>query len=404
MPRKSKLRASLLLGFLCLVLGLVLLMGIIAPPSRAQQPAAMPDLAVQKYKVSGSFTPGELVKYEIYFINQGGNVANDVRIVDTLPVSTTYVTSSGPGFVLIQAGPDQVVWVRDRVSVFERGWLSLTVRVDDDAPAGAWVENHAYIQCLDPESNYDNNEHTYPQIVLDSQPDLAVRKELVPGSTVAAGNEITYTIRYQNRGGQAANNVVITDTLPLSASYVSDQDLAGFTTVATGSSVVWTKPMVAAEESGHLDLAVKVSDNFDAGSDWLENVVEIATGDPEFSYDNNLNRYMWKPEPSTYGAAVTSVDDSTMRLLNDGGFDWMLYYLDWSETEPADDQYDWRHLDDAVWKAWWYHVNLVVRVDRAPDWAIVSASSSWNPFGVRKAVHLSVASRSTMAVQMSIAC
>ena len=404
MPRKSKLRASLLLGFLCLVLGLVLLMGIIAPPSRAQQPAAMPDLAVQKYKVSGSFTPGELVKYEIYFINQGGNVANDVRIVDTLPVSTTYVTSSGPGFVLIQAGPDQVVWVRDRVSVFERGWLSLTVRVDDDAPAGAWVENHAYIQCLDPESNYDNNEHTYPQIVLDSQPDLAVRKELVPGSTVAAGNEITYTIRYQNRGGQAANNVVITDTLPLSASYVSDQDLAGFTTVATGSSVVWTKPMVAAEESGHLDLAVKVSDNFDAGSDWLENVVEIATGDPEFSYDNNLNRYVWKPEPSTYGAAVTSVDDSTMRLLNDGGFDWMLYYLDWSETEPADDQYDWRHLDDAVWKAWWYHVNLVVRVDRAPDWAIVSASSSWNPFGVRKAVHLSVASRSTMAVQMSIAC
>jgi len=92
MPRKSKLRAFLLLGFLTLVLGSVLLMGIMAPPSQAQQPAAMPDLAVQKYKVSGSFTPGELVKYEIYFINQGGYVASDVRIVDTLPTSTTYVT------------------------------------------------------------------------------------------------------------------------------------------------------------------------------------------------------------------------------------------------------------------------------------------------------------------------
>ncbi len=375
MRHKLRSTAFFFLGFLIPLLGLLILCWLAAPatlPSaQAKFQTSLPDLAVKKYKQpgGGAFAPGNLVKYEIYFINQSSTTANDVRIVDTLPASTTYVSSTQPGFVLIQAGPEQVVWVKNMLSVFEGGWLSLTLRVDDDAPLGDWVENSVYILCLDSESNYDNNEWTYTEVVLPPQPDLTVRKELYPGSTVGPGNEITYTIRYQNKGGEAANNVVITDTLPLSASYVSDQDFAGFTTVVTGSSVVWTKPLVAAEESGHLDLVVKVSDAFDAGNDWLENVLEISTSDPEFSYDNNLNRYVWKPEPTMYGAAVTSVDDGTMRLLNDGGFDWMIYYLDWSKTEPQDDEYYWHDLDDAIWKAWWYNMKLIVRVDRAPAWA-----------------------------------
>ncbi len=59
---------------------------------------------------------------------------------DTLPEHTTYVSSSGPGFTLIQAGPTQVVWFKNLLTQFERGWLSVTVRVNDDAPVGAGVE------------------------------------------------------------------------------------------------------------------------------------------------------------------------------------------------------------------------------------------------------------------------
>jgi uncharacterized repeat protein (TIGR01451 family) len=118
-----------------------------------------------------------------------------------------------------------------------------------------------------------------------------------------------------------------------------------------------------------LYLKVRISDDFDPNTDWLEDVVEIGTTDPETNYDNNLNRHVWKPEPTNYGAAVTSVDDKTMQLLSAGGFDWMIYYLNWSETEPQDNQYYWRDLDDAIWKAWWYNLKLIVRVDRAPAWA-----------------------------------
>jgi uncharacterized repeat protein (TIGR01451 family) len=353
MPRKLKMMLLLFVWLLMLGLGWLLLGGSMAPPSRTLA-QSLPDVAVYKYKVSGVFAPGHDVKYEIYYQNESLYSADDISIRDTLPASTTYVSSSQPGCTLVQGGPDKVFWYKDQLAGFEEGWLSITVSVDPDAPAGAWVENIVRIDTMDPENNLDNNEHIYRELVLPPQPDLTVRKELYPGSTVGPGN-ITYTIRYQNRGGEGANNVLITDTLPLSASYVSDQDFAGFTTVVTGSSVVWTRPLMRADESGHLDLVVKVSDDFDASSDWLENVLEISTSDPETSYDNNLNRYVWKPEPTMYG--------------NDGGFDWMIYYLDWSETEPQNNEYHWRDLDDAVWKAWWYHVNLVVRVDRAPAWA-----------------------------------
>jgi hypothetical protein len=109
-------------------------------------------------------------------------------------------------------------------------------------------------------------------------------------------------------------------------------------------------------------------------------VVEISTSDVEANYDNNVNRLTIKPEAHRlYGGAVTSVDDKTMQLLNVGGFDWMIYYLDWSETEPQDNQYYWRDLDDAIWKAWWYNLKLAVRVDRAPAWAKPPGSSETAP-------------------------
>jgi uncharacterized repeat protein (TIGR01451 family) len=73
------------------------------------------------------------------------------------------------------------------------------------------------------------------------------------------------------------------------------------------------------------------------------------------------------------------VDDKTMQLLSAGGFDWMIYYLDWSETEPSKGTYNWRDLDSAIWQAWRYHLKLAVRIDRAPDWARPPGSGETAP-------------------------
>jgi uncharacterized repeat protein (TIGR01451 family) len=114
----------LFVWLLMLGLGWVLLGGGMAPPGRALAQSSLPDLAIEKYKVSGTFAPGNLVKYEIYFVNQSLSPANNIYIRDTLPVSTTYVTSSEPGCTLIQAGPDEVAWHKGQLTGFERGWAT----------------------------------------------------------------------------------------------------------------------------------------------------------------------------------------------------------------------------------------------------------------------------------------
>jgi uncharacterized repeat protein (TIGR01451 family) len=357
--------------------------------SRALQ--SMPDLAVVVYvdpRDTDPFAPGKEITYQIYYINQGGYVANDVRIVDTLPEYTTYVSSSQPGFVLVQGGPDQVVWVRNRLSVFERGWLSFTVRVDDDAPVGIELRNNAYILCLDPESNYDDNESTIESYVRPTEADLRVTKHLWQNSgSLAAGNEIVFEIEPENWGGSTANSVRITDTLPADCTYLSDNTTSsGFTTVQTGTLVVWTKATMAPNTrhpgsgaGGNLYVHCQVAGDWTPDR-WLENGVEISTLDAEYSQDNNLARWAYKPDSDRrYGAAVTSVDERTMRLLSDGGFDYLLYYLDWSEIEPVDNEYNWADLDRAVWQAWRYNLRLVVRVDRAPAWARGAGTASAPP-------------------------
>jgi uncharacterized repeat protein (TIGR01451 family) len=385
-----------LIGWLCVavttcVLGALLLPGLLPQLGLAAMPRqSFADVTVEKYLESGVFAPGQYVKYVILAQNASLSTAQDIFVSDTLPPCTYYVESHGPGFTLIEDGPEQVRWYRRQLTGLERAWLSVTVRVNDDAPVGSSLANVVTITTFSPESNLDNNEFTLWESVRPVEADLWVTKKLYSG-TVAPGEEITYQIIYHNDGGATAPGVRITDTLPISTTYVSDDtdDSWNFTTEVTGTTVVWMSPSVepfnwcqncpqTRDGTKELYVKVRISEDWQP-DDWLDNVVEISTSDIEADYDNNLNRHVWKPEPTNYGAAVASVDHKTIRLLSDGGFDWMLYYLDWSETEPVKGEYYWRDLDDAIWKAWWYNLKLIVRVDRAPAWARPPNSSESAP-------------------------
>jgi uncharacterized repeat protein (TIGR01451 family) len=399
MRRKSIVYLGL--AFFAPLVGAILMLGLRANASQAA-PAQLPDLAVFTYRTDhcvpgvphGSpiprspMTPGSDVVYVIHVSNPTPYSAQDVIIDSWLPISTTYVSSweyyyeypwEQAGFLLIQAGPDRVVWVRPHISPFVQAWICVKAHVAADVPVGALVESETSVSTLDPEESYNNNEYVVWDYVLPPEPDVIVKTDLYSG-TLEPGGEITYRVAYMNKGGATAHGVTITDTLPLSATFVSESHPVSVTAVLTGSTVVWTLPPLEGyfPEAGRdltpsandLYLTVHLSDDFDPAHDWLTGVAEIATSDAEYSTLNNLSRFTVKPEgDKRYGAAVTSVDDQTMRLLNDGGFDWMEVYLDWSQAEPVDDQYDWRFIDDAIWKAYQYNIKLAVRVDRAPAWA-----------------------------------
>ena len=350
------------------LLAVILLVTGPGAPSGALQ--SLTDLAIQKYTDPGAYAvPGGEVKFVIFFQNVSLVSTNDVIVRDYLPAGTTYVSSTQPGLTLIQAGPDQWICYKDRLSDFEMGWLSLTIRVDNDVPPGTVLRNTVQISTIDPESNYANNEYSLDITVLSAEPDLEITKKLLAG-VPGPGNELAYQIHYWNRGGSDAHDVYITDTLPLSCTYVSDAASGGFSAVITGTQTVWMTDTVPANSEGYLHINAQIDAGWNPAEDWLIDVAEASISDVEYNYGNNRATHTIKPAGERrYGAAVTSVGDQTLQLVRDAGFDYVLYYLDWATAEPLDNEYDWRELDSAVWQAWRYNLDLIVRVDGAPAWA-----------------------------------
>jgi uncharacterized repeat protein (TIGR01451 family) len=72
----------------------------------------------------------------------------------------------------------------------------------------------------------------------------------------SSGEEITYTIAYNNSGTGNATEVVITDPIPTGATYIAGSASNGG--VLSGSTLTWTIASVPTGASGSVSFRVKV--------------------------------------------------------------------------------------------------------------------------------------------------
>jgi len=122
--------------------------------------------------------------------------------------------------------------------------------------AGTLITNTAQTQ-----SNGTTVVNTLPVThVVASVPVLNITKSAIPGSgsSVGPNSTITYTIVVANSGNATANNVLITDTLPLSVNLVSGS-LSNFGLVSGSNPVIGDVGPLAAGNSVTLTLVVTTS-------------------------------------------------------------------------------------------------------------------------------------------------
>jgi hypothetical protein len=74
------------------------------------------------------------------------------------------------------------------------------------------------------------------------------------------------------------------------------------------------------------------------------------------------------------GIHTIRADDDLMQLAADGGYRWIVQLLEWREIEPAPGDYFWEYADWLVRAAEYYGLDLVLRLDHAPTWAISTDS------------------------------
>ena len=156
--------------------------------------------------------------------------------------------------------------------------------------------------------------------------DLTISKTDSP-DPVVAGTELVYTIRVDNIGDAAADDVVVTDTLPPGMTLVSttgcDEDPGGAPTCSLGS--------IAA--GGFAEYTMTVAVDPSMGGYIAINTAVVTTSSTESNTDNNT-----ATQDTTMIAeadlSITKMDSSDPFIS--GGFQMLVYTIEVSNAGPSD--------------------------------------------------------------------
>jgi len=75
-------------------------------------------------------------------------------------------------------------------------------------------------------------------------------------------------------------------------------------------------------------------------------------------------------EGPAMGVHTIRADDNLLQLADSGGFTWLIQLLEWREVEPAPGESFWEYPDWLVRAAEYYSLDLALRLDHPPEWAL----------------------------------
>jgi uncharacterized repeat protein (TIGR01451 family) len=158
---------------------------------------------------------------------------------------------------------------------------TVTIVVDVDESTRGTITNTARVTGTETETQPENNEDDEPTVVQ-AQVDLAITKS-DSADPVTAGDQLTYTLNVTNQGPSEATDVVVQDTLPNEAEFVSANTSQGTVTHDQGL-VTANLGDIAAGAAGTVTIVTQVDRNF-AGT--LNNVATVAGRETDTDEGNN---------------------------------------------------------------------------------------------------------------------
>ena len=163
------------------------------------------DLTIEKTDNQTTVAPNERYTYEIYVSNTSQSDALDVVIIDELPEEVSFVSANASGDYNVNR--HEVEWTID-VDAGDVEVLTVTVDADGAVP-GDVIYNQACIEGGDCDDDTTTVPHaTFTISKTDGE------------TTVARGDELTYTISVTNTSSIDVEDAEIIDTLPDDVSFV----------------------------------------------------------------------------------------------------------------------------------------------------------------------------------------
>jgi uncharacterized repeat protein (TIGR01451 family) len=209
-----------------------------------------PDMIFSKSSNDISADPGDTIVYTLFYENTGSGVATGVTVVETLPEHVTLV-SYNPNYD--EESGNTYTWNIGTVAGYSSGTITITVTVNPGTPDGTLLINMATLDYYDANGNpydqlvdYSNVTVTAPVMCFSKTADTTLAD---PGDTLA------YTLVYYNSGSGVATDVVVTDTIPNSTTFVgsspNNDDVSG-------NTYTWNTGFLGAYSGGTITITVTV--------------------------------------------------------------------------------------------------------------------------------------------------
>lgn len=213
---------------------------------------------------------GQEIVYTLTAVNTGTTSSETTEITDTLSNYLTFVEASDGG--TIENGT--IHWTFGEIKPGESKSVTFKVLVNDNA-YNAIIKNHAlYKSSTDKHQGFKETNETVH--ATDNAP-LPAALEIVKSSNkknvVVNGDDIIYTLKIINNGGEVSHDTVITDEIPEGTTFVSAGN--GGNHNSAKKRVEWYIGELKPEESKEVTFTVKVNG-------------EKAVIDNQALFDNNI--------------------------------------------------------------------------------------------------------------------
>lgn len=246
-----------------------------------------PVLNLVKEAGASIIEPGDTLTYTIWYSNTGNAPATGVALTDTLPAELHFrsadpMPDDPPG-----GGDPWQAWDLGTVGV--GGLYSITLVVTSDNTIADNTQLINQVTMSSAETTTAMAEGTVTVYAVDLEVD-----KTASSSIVKANELVTYTITVWNRGHAVADNVRITDTLPVSivqSSVFSSTGPGVALDSATYPTYVWITPTLGGLSQFNITIGGRlVTSPWSTSGDVFSNMVEVSSDDTEADLSDNTDQ------------------------------------------------------------------------------------------------------------------
>ncbi len=220
--------------------------------------------------------PGNDIRYQIEYRNDGTAVANSVWLTDTLPQGLTYVAHEPADWTTVLTGPTLVL-SRATLDAGDSGYVYLTAHVSETLTPDTVLTNTVVITGAEADEDLQDNGAEYSVTVITPTWDMTVSTWWTSAGSRTPGARMQYGLSYQNLGNATAHNVVITDTLPVSVTY--EPGTATVEPTVVGNQLVWDLGSVSPRASTNWYFSLRLAEQIQIGTRFTNTAYITATID-----------------------------------------------------------------------------------------------------------------------------